>query len=448
MQVVLIISCLLAGAGIALLISMFRDSGAKKDAEIKFIEADRERGILNDRLQQTLYQMRSFEATLESERKLVMELNASLAGEKANAENLRERLENQKKELEAVHQRLTVEFENLSSKILDEKSKKFTEQNRNNLDIILNPLKEKIKEFEQKVEQSYKIESAERNSLKGEIKNLFELNRQLSDEANNLVRALKGDTKKQGNWGEYILERILERSGLTKGSEYEIQYNTSNEAGQRIQPDVVINLPDNKHIIVDAKVSLVAYEAFVNAESEEERAKFLKEHITSVRNHIRNLSEKAYYSSPDINTPDFVLIFMPIEPSFGIAVQADSELFSFAWDRKIVLVSPSTLLATLQTVSAIWKHEKQNRNAIEIARVGGSLYDKFYNFLKDMENVSDKLRLAQKSHEDAMSKLSTGAGNLIKRVEDLKKLGAKATKDLTLNHLESAEENDATAGIK
>ena len=260
-----------------------------------------------------------------------------------------------------------------------------------------------------------------------------------------MARALKGDTKKQGNWGEVILERILERSGLTKGSEYEIQFSTNNEDGQRIQPDVVLHLPDNKHIIIDAKVSLVAYEALVNATTEEDRERFLKDHILSVRSHIRLLGEKNYFSSQELNTPDFVLIFMPIEPSFGIAIQADAELFNYAWDRKIVLVSPSTLLATLKTVSAIWKQEKQTRNALDIARVGGALYDKFYNFLKDMNSLGDKIKSAQLSHDDAMNKLTTGNGNIIKKVEELKKLGAKTTKDIPQDLLEKAEESDTDA---
>jgi DNA recombination protein RmuC len=387
--------------------------------------------------------MKSLDDLLTKERQLSVNLNSSLAEQKTIADNLREKLENQKTEIEAIHRKFTTEFENLSAKILDEKSKKFTEQNRSNLDIILNPLKDKIKEFEQRIEQSYKTESAERNSLKGEIKNLIELNKQISDEANNLTRALKGDSKKQGNWGEIILERILERSGLTKGSEYELQFSTSNEDGRRIQPDVIVYLPDKKHIIIDSKVSLLAYEAMANAESEDDRAKYLSQHIASVRNHIRLLSEKNYYSSQDLTTPDFVLIFMPIEPSFGTAVQADGELFNYAWDRKIVLVSPSTLLATLKTISAIWKQEKQTRNALEIARVGGALYDKFYNFLKDMNTIGDRIKSAQESHDDAMNKLYSGSGNIIKRVEELKKLGAKSTKEISQTLLEKAAESDA-----
>ncbi len=445
MQIVSILIGLAGGIALAVIFMSARADAARRSADEAFHEADRDRSILNDRLQQAMTQIRAVEELLKAERKISGDLNTSFAEQRMISENLREKLENQKKEIEEIHRRFTTEFENLSAKILDEKSKKFTEQNRTNLDVILTPLREKIKEFEQKVDQSYKTESAERNSLKGEIKNLIELNKQISEEASNLARALKGDSKKQGNWGEIILERILERSGLVKGSEYEVQFSTSNEEGQRIQPDVIINLPDNKHIIIDAKVSLLAYENFVNAADEEERERFLKDHINSVRSHIRILGEKNYFSSREINTPDFVLIFMPIEPSFGIAVQADAELFNYAWDRKIVLVSPSTLLATLKTISAIWKQEKQTRNAMEIARVGGALYDKFSNFLRDMDNVSDKIRAAQKSHDEAMLKLRTGSGNIIRKVEELKKLGAKATKELPQDYLEKAEESDADA---
>ena len=444
MQIVFILLAFIIGFLLAAVILSGRFSTGKKEAETKFIEADRNNGILTDRLEQNTQLIKSIEDTLSKERKSNLELNSSLAEQRTIGDNLREKLEVQKKEVDEIQKRFIAEFENLSSKILDEKSKKFTEQNKTNLDVILNPLKEKIKEFEQKVEQTYKVESAERNSLKGEIKSLIELNKRISEEANNLAKALKGDTKKQGNWGEVILERILERSGLTKGSEYEMQWSTTNEEGRRIQPDVVIFLPDEKHIIIDAKVSLIAYEAMVNAVTDEDRERYLKEHLISVRSHIKNLSEKSYFSSPDISSPDFVLIFMPIEPSFGIAVQADAELFNYAWDKKIVLVSPSTLLATLKTVSAIWKHEKQTRNAIEIARVGGALYDKFYNFVKDLKNIGEKINAAQQSHQDAMNKLSDGSGNIIRKVEELKRLGAKSTKDIPADLLEKAEENDAS----
>ena len=300
-----------------------------------------------------------------------------------------------KEELENVNKRYTAEFEVIANKIFDEKSQKFTEQNKSNMDIILNPLKDNIKRFEEQVQKSYKTESDERITLKTEIKNLIDLNKQISEEANNLTKALKGENKTQGNWGELILEKVLERSGLVKDQEYRLEYSTTNEEGSRIRPDAVILLPDNKHIIVDAKVSLTAYEAFVNAATDEDRARFIKDHLLSVRGHIKTLSEKNYTTAADFNTPDFVLLFVPIESSFSIAVQADQELFNFAWDRKIVIVSPSTLLATLRTIASVWKQERQTKNAIEIAKQSGALYDKFVGFLEDMDKIGKNIDLSR-----------------------------------------------------
>nr|MBA3705618.1 DNA recombination protein RmuC [Bacteroidota bacterium] len=334
-----------------------------------------------------------------------------------------------KAELENVHKKYSTEFENIANKILDEKSKKFTDQNKTNLDIILNPLKENIKAFEEKVEKAYKAESDERIVLKTEIKNLIELNQKISDEANNLAKALKGDNKKQGNWGEIILEKVLERSGLVKEQEYKTQFSTNNSNGKRIQPDAVIMLPDDKHIIVDAKVSLIAYEAFINAINEEDKEQYIKEHLLSVRNHIKILSDKDYQTSTDFNTPDFVLLFIPIESSFSVAVQADQELFSFAWDRKIVIVSPSTLLATLRTIASLWKQERQTKNVMEIARQGGELYDKFVGFLEDMQKIEKGIENSNKAYQDAINKLSTGSGNIVKRIQNIQKLGAKTNKE-------------------
>lgn len=441
MDIVFLVVGLLAGAIIGFFAIRSKPNVAEKEYQLKLNDLEKQNSVLSDRIQQMLLQQKNLEEILSKERAQIITLSANLAAKQEMVNNYLDKLENQKSEVENLQKKFTVEFENLSSKILEEKSLKFVEQNRTNLDVILAPLRDKIKDFEQKVEQSYKIESAERNSLKGEIKNLIELNKQISDEANNLARALKGDTKKQGNWGEVILERILERSGLVKGSEYEVQFSTTNEEGKRIQPDIIINLPDNKHIIVDSKVSLVAYDAMVNASTDEDREKYLRDHILSVRSHIKSLSEKAYQTSSDINTPDFVLLFMPIESSFGLAVQADNELYSFAWDKKIVIVSPSTLLATLKTISSLWKQEKQTRNAIEIARQGGALYDKFKNFLDDLIEIGNKMDAAKKAYGEAMNKLSTGPGNLVKRVEDLKKLGAKSTKDMPQAILERAQES-------
>ena len=352
---------------------------------------------------------------------------------KADAEmdGLREKLVLQKSEMEELQKKFTTEFENIANKILEKNSEKFTATNQKNMGEVLNPLKEKIELFERKVEDTYKQGLKDQTDLRAELKKLFDLNSKISEEANNLTKALKGDVKKQGNWGEVVLERILERSGLNEGTQgYKKQFSDTTEDGRRFQPDIVINLPDNKHIIIDSKVSLIAYERAVNAENEEERAKNVKDHILSLKTHCKGLSEKHYQSARHLNSPDFVLLFIPIESSFSIAIQEDQDIFSYAWDLKVVLVSPSTLLATLRTIASIWQQENQTRNAMEIARQGGALYDKFVGFISDMEKMGKSISNTQSTYNDAMSKLHTGSGNLVSRVESIKKLGAKTTKDL------------------
>lgn len=341
--------------------------------------------------------------------------------------------------LEQALERFNKDFELIASRILEEKTQKFTETNRGNMDILLNPLKENLKNFEQKVEQVYKAESAERHILQGEIGKLMALNKQISEEAHNLSRALRRDSKKQGNWGEVILDRLLEASGLIEGESYAKQGAFTDEDGNRQYPDVLVNLPDEKNIIIDSKVSLIAYERLVNAETEEERTTFLKAHLASIRNHISGLGGKNYPDIYRIGSPDFVLLFLPIESSFAVAVQYDHELFDFAWKKRVVLVTPSTLLATLKTVASIWKIEKQNKNAFEIAREAGLLYDKFTGFLKDLESIGKHLSSAQKVHDDAMKKLQYGSGNIIGKTEKLRILGAKNSKDIDPKYLDDSE---------
>jgi DNA recombination protein RmuC len=441
MQILFLISGIVLGGLVAWLFLKSKISESTSDLRQQLNDSDKERSVLDDRMKNQSIRLDEAMVNMETSGNKILELNNELTRQRTINLHLEEKLNSQKKEMEDLQNRFTKEFENLANKILDEKSQKFTEQNKNNLEIILNPLKEKIKDFEQKVENSYKAESAERNSLKGEIKNLVELNKQISEEANNLAKALKGDTKKQGNWGEVILEKILERSGLVKDREYKTQVSTRNDTGDRQQPDVVIYLPDNKHIIVDAKVSLVAYEQYMSAVSDEERAQCIKEHLTSVKNHIKILSEKNYQSSEGFISPDFVLLFMPIESSFSMAVQADQEIFSYAWDKKIVIVSPSTLLATLLTISSIWKQDRQTRNALEIAEQGGKLYDKFVSFVEDLTSVGRKMDDAKSNYIDAMKKLSEGRGNLVSSTEKLKELGAKNSKLIPPKLLERSEEN-------
>lgn len=335
-----------------------------------------------------------------------------------------------------TQEKFAKDFELMATEILKQKSAEFTQVNRNNLDLLLNPLKENIKAFEDKVERVYKTESDERNILKGEITKMMELNKQISDEAQNLTKALKGDNKKQGNWGEMVLDKLMEGSGLIEGINYSKQGSYISDEGNRLLPDVVVFLPDEKHIVIDAKVSLIAYEKLVNAESDEERAVFIKQHINAIKSHITGLGAKNYQALYKINSPEFVLLFMPIESSFAIAVQYDQELFNYAWDKKVVIVTPSTLLATLKTVASIWKQEQQTKNAIDIATKAGALYDKFVGFVTDLQKVGEHLDKSQKVYQDAMGKLSVGNGNLVSRVENLKKLGAKATKSIDANLLE------------
>jgi len=347
----------------------------------------------------------------------------------------RERLMEQEKSIQEIQQKFQLEFQNVANKLLDEKSQKFVETNRANLDILLNPLKENIKAFEEKVDKVYNMESAERNTLKGVITQLMELNQLISNEAQNLTKALKGDNKKQGNWGEVILERVLERSGLVKDQEYRVQTSFTGNDGSRLQPDVIIDLPDDKHLVIDSKVSLIAYERLVNCETEEERKLFSKGHVESIRSHVNGLSAKNYHDLHQINSPDFVLLFIPIESSFSFAVQIDAELFSDAWDKRVVIVSPSTLLATLRTIASIWKQERQNRNVLEIARLSGAMYDKFVGFVGDMEGIGKNIKQSQSAYDNAISKLTEGNGNLTKTAEKIKSLGAKANKQIDQKYL-------------
>lgn len=372
---------------------------------------------------------------LAQERNKLTQALQAIERAEAYQESQQEKLQEQKAELEQTRLHFQREFENIAEKLLKEKSKEFTDVNRHNLDVLLNPLKENIKAFEDKVDKVYHMEAAERNTLKGVITQLMELNRQISSEAQNLTRALKGDTKKQGNWGEFILEKVLERSGLTKDREYRLQASYQSTDGSRYQPDAVIDLPDNKHLIIDAKVSLIAYEKLVNCETEEERKVYARAHVESLRNHIYGLAAKNYHDLHKLNSPDFVMLFVPIESSFSFAVQIDADLFSDAWDRRVVIVSPSTLLATLRTISSMWKQENQNRNVMEIARLSGEMYDKFAGFVNDLEGVGKSLKSSQDAYDKAFNKLVYGRGNLTITAEKIKKLGAKANKQLDTRYL-------------
>ncbi len=400
---------------------------------------DKEKGIANDRIEHlqgdNLQIKKEFSEALTNN----TELGNKLARAEAEYKSLQEKLNSQKAEMDELHKKFNTEFENIAHKILKQNTTEFTLSGEKS---ILNPLKEKIDKFERKITETYEKGLKDQTDLRAELKKLHELNYKISEEAHRLTRALKSDVKKMGNWGEIVLERILERSGLKEGSEYQKQFSDTNIEGKRIQPDVVIFLPDNKHIIIDSKVSLVAYERFVNAESEEERQQAIKAHILSVNTHIKNLSEKQYQTAKELHTPDFVLLFLPVESSFSIAVQADNNLFMNAWDHKIVIVSPSTLLATLRTIDSIWKQEHQTKNAQEIARQSGALYDKFVGFVEDLQKIGKNLGTTQNSWNDAMNKLQTGKGNLISRAENIRLLGAKNNKVLQDNIIQERDEEE------
>jgi len=385
---------------------------------------------------------KQLQVELTEERNKIVEITALLSTTKSEHKNVQLKLEEQKADIVNLQEKFSKEFEILAMKIFEDKSTKFTVQNKENIDSILRPLNEKIKDFEKKVEEVYVSDSKERATLFQQIKTLHELNQQMSKDATNLTNALKGQTKTQGNWGEFILETILEKSGLVKGREYTVQESITTHEGKRFQPDIIIKLPEGKTLIIDSKVSLNAYERFVSSEDERDRAANIKEHIASIRNHIKNLSSKNYQNLYDTKSLDFVLMFLPIEPALSLAIQNDMNLFNEAFEQNIVIVSPSTLLATLRTIASIWRQEHQNKNALDIARQSGALYDKFVGLLDDLKNIGDKIKATQNSYEDAMKKLSTGRGNLIGSVEKIKSLGAKTTKALPQNLLDSVEEDE------
>lgn len=379
---------------------------------------------------------------LEDREKEVIDLNRQVSARDVEFRNLNEKLQDQKNEIEKLHEKFRIEFNNLANEIFDEKSKKFTEQNKIKLDEILKPLSEKLRDFEKKVEETYDKEAQQRFSLKEEVKRLAELNQQVSREASNLTKALKGDTKARGSWGEVILESILEKSGLVKDREYFVQASFSDDHGKKVQPDVIVAYPGDRSVVVDSKVSLLAYERYVSEEDKNEQEKALKDHLQSVRNHIRNLSGKNYQHIYQIKSLDFVMLFMPIEPAYYLAIQYDTELWSYAYDKRILLISPTNLIAALKMIESMWRQEYQSKNVLEIARQSGALYDKFEGLLSDLVDIGKKLDSAQNSYKSSMTKLAEGKGNLISRVEQIKKLGAKTKKTLPQNLLERAGESE------
>ncbi|HSL89160.1 MAG TPA: DNA recombination protein RmuC [Ignavibacteriaceae bacterium] len=387
-------------------------------------------GKLSERINLLDKDKSSLQAELKAERDKSEKLTSENSSLKSDYANLQTKLSEQKEEIEKLQDKFIKEFENLANKIFEEKGNKFTEQNKEKLSEILNPLRDKMSEFERKVEETSKESIRGNASLREQLQMLKEMNQKITQEATNLTNALKGQSKTQGNWGEFILESILEKSGLVKGREYVVQESITSESGKRFQPDVIINLPENKSIIIDSKVSLVGYERFISSDDEREKQLALREHINSIRSHIKSLSGKNYQNLYQLDSLDFVLMFMPIEPAFAYAVQNDASLFSDAFEQNIVIVSPSTLLATLRTISSIWRQENQNRNALEIARQSGDMLDKFTAFVDDLMSVGKGLISAKDNYDKAMNKLVDGRGNLVNRAEKIKMLGAKASKSL------------------
>ncbi len=440
MELLFLLTGLLIGAIAAWFLAKFkytsdRNRFTEKDIQAKF--------VLKEIYQALLQQTDILKADLNEKNDKLIQINSQLSAKDQEGIHLQHKLSEQRGELDQMQEKFKKEFENIANRLLEEKSEKFTQQNQRQLEGILSPLKEKIKEFESGIHQKFREESHDRISLKKEIEQLRHLNTQLSQDANNLVNALKGESKTQGDWGEVQLEMILEKAGLQKDIHYQTQSSFKDDEGKDKRPDFIINLPEEKHLIIDSKVSLVAYEKYHNEASDKKRKKHLKAHIDSVKKHIKDLSSKNYQQLYQINSPDYLLLFIPLESAFSLAVNEDKKIFLDALDKNIVLVTTSTLLATMRTVSYIWKQEKQKKSVLEIARQSGLLYDKFVNFVDDLKAIGNKLNSAQSSYHDAMNKLTEGkrrGDTLIGRAEKIKHLGAKASKQLPKNLVEIVEE--------
>lgn len=424
---------------------------AKVQLETRLQLLQSEQNRAENQLQQSALEQQNLQRQLSDKGERVASLQTELEQERRIAE---EKL----RELQLAREQLGKDFELLANKIFEEKTERFSNNSKTVLEQTLGPLREQLKDFRQKVEDVYDKESKERISLAAQLSQLKELNQQMSEDAVNLTRALKGDNKAQGNWGEVILERVLEESGLHKGREYETQLSFDSGQG-RSRPDVIVRLPENKDIIIDAKVSLVAYERYCSAEDDADKALALREHVSSVREHIKSLSIKSYENIPGLRTLDFVFIFIPIESAFMAAFEHDQAMFREAYEKNIIVVGPTTLLATLRTVQSIWRYERQNKNAEEIARQAGAMHDKFINFIGDLETINSHIEKAGQAYTGAMNKLKTGRGNLITSAVKLEKLGAKVKKSmpssvqdddnleallgLDTNHLIEAEDGDS-----
>ncbi len=429
METLFVIIAFVIGAFVGFVLSKFL---AKPDAAPQMAAFDEVKHLLEQQVLSLRTELSEWQTKSDNANRL-------LSASENEIKNLQERLLEQKNELALIQTQMQKDFTLLADRIMEEKSQKFIEKNDQQLKGILDPLKERLKQYEDRVDLTHRETERERSAMKEQLKMLTDMNAKMSQEALNLTRALKGDTKTQGNWGELILEKILEKSGLEKGREYDVQQNFTHESGQRSMPDVIIRLPDGKNLIIDSKVSLMAYERYMSDDNDAERETILKEHVLSLRNHVKNLSSKSYHQLYNIKSPDFVLLFVPIESAFALAVSANNDLYNEAFDKNIIIVSTSTLLATLRTIANVWKQEYQSQNAMEIARQGADLYEKFVAFTEDLVKVGKKMDESKEQYSEAMKKLTTGKGNLVNRAESMKKLGLKVDKQLAQGLIDRSE---------
>jgi DNA recombination protein RmuC len=425
-EIVLLVGAAVVGALLSWIVVRGRPSADVQTAGRLIAEQEKNKMLLA-----TIDEMKK---SLESERSKILELTNDLA----SSETINRQLEEKFAESSSLQDKFAVQFKNLANEIFEEKSRKFTEQNKSNIFDLLKPLGEKIVEFERKVEDSHKDSIARNSQLREQLENLQRLNITMTREAENLTRALKGDSQAQGAWGEFILESILEKSGLERDREYTIQETFVTEEGRR-RPDVIIRLPEGRHVVIDSKVSLNAYNNFVNSNDEEEKVVMLKAHVVAIRQHLKSLSEKKYQNISD-NGLDFVIMFIPIEPAYILAIQSDRNLYDEALERRIVFVSPTLLIPSLQLIKNVWKQEYQNRHVLEIASKAGDLYDKFVGFSEDLIKLGHLMNSSKKFYDESMKKLSVGSGNLVRRVEELKKLGARANKTIDSGLLKRSED--------
>lgn len=447
MEIILIVVGLIVGGISAWFIQSYRFAAKSiplvkaEELELQVKNLELDKAQKDEKINNLESDLNTTKESLANTQKNETELREKLAREETERINSEKRIKEQRDEFDKIKEQLKVDFKNLANSILEENSTKFTEQNKTNIDNILKPLSEKIKEFKAKVETTHETQTRDGVALREQIKHLTELNVRMSEEANNLTNALKGQSKTMGNWGELVLETILENSGLKKGEEYLVQESFNTEDGKRAQPDVVINLPDRKHLVIDSKVSLVAYERYCSSpEDGENREKHLKDHINSIRTHVNSLSQKKYQDLYQISVPDFIMMFVSLDPALIIALQNDRRLFVEAFEKGVFLVCPATLLFALRTIATLWKREKQNANAMEIARRGGALYDKFVGFYEQLENLGNCIRKTQDCYDESISKLKTGKGNLVRQVEMIKELGARSSKALPDSSIEEVDD--------